>query len=129
MIFALLAAYFLGGGIGGVTGASVLTTAGVNQVSERAKVVIEDPDRSKAAQSTLKDLRNGAKNFQKNFGKSGKQLTKAYADHTAEREQILNILADLNSSWEVSQQRALDLRFELKDSMTEAEWATLFDGK
>ena len=91
-------------------------------------MVIEDPDRSEAAQSTLKDLRNEAKNFQKVFKNSGKQLTKSYKNHAAEREQILNILADLNSTWEVSQQSALDLRFELRDSMTEAEWSELLGG-
>jgi len=36
------------------------------------------------------------------------------------------ILEDLNSSWESSQQSALDLRFKLKESMTEDEWAALF---
>lgn len=126
MIWALLAAYFLSGGISGAAGTNILTTAGVKQVSERAKVVIEDPDRSEAAQSTLKDLRDEAKNFQKVFKNSGKQLTKSYKNHAAEREQILNILADLNSTWEVSQQSALDLRFELRGSMTEAEWSELF---
>jgi hypothetical protein len=34
----------------------------------------------------------------------------------------------LNSGWEASQQRAIDLRFDLKDSMTEEEWAALFAG-
>jgi hypothetical protein len=33
---------------------------------------------------------------------------------------------DLNSGWEFSQQRALDLRFELKETMTEEAWAELF---
>ncbi len=129
MIMALLAAFFLGGSIAGTAGGSAMTTAGINQIGERAKVVIVDADRSEAAQSTLKEIRNEIKGFEKIFGKSGRQLTKLYADHAAEREQALNILADLNSSWEASQQRTLDLRFELRDSMTEAEWSELFGDK
>ena len=126
MIMALLAAFFLGVGIAGTAGGSAMTTAGIKQISERTKVVIVDADRSAAARSTLKDLRKEIKDFEKVFGKSGRQLTRSYVDHAAEREQVLNILADLNSSWEASQQRALDLRFELRDSMTEAEWSELF---
>ncbi len=38
----------------------------------------------------------------------------------------LDVLQELNSGWELSQQRAIDLRFELRDSMAEEEWAALF---
>ena len=40
----------------------------------------------------------------------------------------LVVLDELNLGWEVSRQRAIDLRFEPRDSMTEAEWAALFAG-
>jgi len=35
---------------------------------------------------------------------------------------------ELNEGWEVSRQRAIDLRFEFRDSMNEEEWAALFVG-
>lgn len=124
MIWALLAMFFLGGG-GGISG-SMLTTAGVKQLIEQTELVVADPARVEAAQQTLKDLRIEVKAFEKKFAKSGKQLTKSYKDHAADADEVLAILEDLNSGWESSQQRAVELRFELKESLTEEEWAALF---
>ena len=53
-------------------------------------------------------------------------MKKSYKDHADRGNQALVIVDELNSGWEVSQQRAIDLRFELRDSMTEEEWAELF---
>ncbi len=128
MIWALLAAYYLGGGIGGISG-SALTVASVEQLSERAEMIIMDFERSEAAQKTLGELKKEAKSFQKLFGRTGKQLTKSYNDHEADRDEAVEILTELNTGWEAAQQRALDLRFELKESMTEDEWSELFSQK
>ena len=125
MIWALLAAYFLGGG--GVSGA-MLTTASVKQLSARTEEVIVDSARAEAAQQTLAELRKEVKAFQKTFTKSGKQLNKSYKDHADGGDDALDILQELNTGWEQAQQRAIDLRFELRDSMTEEEWAALFAG-
>jgi len=127
MIWALLAAYFLGGGIGGVSG-SILTSASVKQLSERTEEVIADPARAEAAQQTLAELRQEVKAFQKMFSKSGRQLNKSYKDHAADVNQTLAALEELNSGWDAAQQRAIELRFALRDSMTEEEWAALFAG-
>ncbi len=127
MIWALLAAYFLGGGVGGVSG-SMLTSASVKQLSERTEEVIADPARAEAAQQTLAELRQEVKAFQKTFSKSGRQLNQSYKDHEADFNQALAVLDELNSGWDASQQRAIDLRFELRDSMTEDEWVALFAG-
>ena len=125
MIWALLAAYFLGGGLGGVNG-SLLTTAVVKQLSEHTETIIDDPTRAAAAQQTLKELRKEIKAFERTFAKSGKKLTKSYKNHAAGQEHAFAILSDLNSSWEAMQLSAIDLRFELRDQMTEAEWTELF---
>ena len=125
MIWALLAAYFLGGGVGGASG-TILTPASIKQLSARTEEVIIDSVRADAAQQTLTELRKEAKAFQKTFSKSGNQLNKSYKDHADGGDQALLILDELNSGWEVSQQRAIELRFELKNSMTEEEWVTLF---
>jgi hypothetical protein len=128
MIWALLAAYFLGGGAGGISG-SALTSAGVKQLSENAEMIIEDSGRSEAAQQILRELRKETKSFQKLFGRSGGQLSKSYIDHAADRDETVEILTELNVGWEAAQQRALDLRFELKESMTEEEWSKLFNAE
>ena len=123
MIWALLAAYFLSGG--GMSG-TALTSASVKQISEHAETIITDPARSEAALETLSDLRDEVKAFDKQFGKAGRQLNKSYRNHSADREEALVVIAELNSGWQSSQHRALDLRFELKDSLTEEEWNELF---
>ncbi len=122
MIWALLAIYFLGGGVGS---GSMLTSGGVKQLSARAGLVIEDQERAEVAQQTLAELRAEIKAFEKLFSKSGKQLSKSYKDHDADVGQLRVVLEDLDSGWKFSQQRALDLRFELKESMTEEEWIAL----
>jgi len=122
MIWILLAAYFLGGGVSG----SMLTSASVKQLNEQAEEVIADPARAEAARQTLTELRQEVKAFQKLFSKSGRQLNKFYKDHAADVNQALAVLEELNSRRDASQQRAIDLRFELRDSLTEEEWAALF---
>ncbi len=123
MLWVLLAMYLLNGGAGS---GGMLTSAGAKQLSARAEVVIEDPSRAETAQETLAKLRKEAKAFEKVFSKSGKQLVKSYKDHASDIGQELEILEGLNAGWKFSQQRALDLRFELKETMTEEEWSALF---
>jgi uncharacterized protein YicC (UPF0701 family) len=126
MIWALLAAYFLSGGIGGVSG-SMLTSSSVTHLSERIEEVITDPARAETAQQILAELRQETQAFQKMFSKSGKQLNKFYKDHAADINQTLAVLEELNSGWDAAQQRAIDLRFELRDSMTEEEWDEYYE--
>lgn len=125
MIWALLAAYFLGGGLGGING-SLLTTGAIDVLSAQAETVIDSPTRSAAAQKALKKLRKEIRTFERTFAGSGRKLNKSYKDHASTREHALMILNDLNSDWEAMQLRAIDLRFELRDQMTEGEWNELF---
>lgn len=125
MIWALLAAYFLGGGLGGISG-SMLTTGAIDVLSEQAQTVIDSPPRAAAAQRLLKELRKEVGAFERSFAKSGRKLNKLYTDHSSTHEDTLTILNDLNSDWEAGQLRAIDLRFELRDQMTEEEWGELF---
>jgi hypothetical protein len=124
MIWALLAMLLFGGGAGSSGG--LLTAADIKQMSARAEVIIEDPVRAQNAQETLAKLRKEAKAYEKVFTKSGKQLIKSYKDHASDIDEERAIQKAMNSSWSISQQRALDLRFELKESMTEEEWTELF---
>jgi hypothetical protein len=125
MIWALLAAYFLGGGLGGING-SMLTTGAIDVLSEQAQTIIDSPSRAAAAQQVLKELRQEVRAFERSFGKSGKMLSRSYKDHSSTREHALTILNDLNSDWQTRQTRAIDLRFKLREQMTEEEWGELF---
>ena len=128
MIIALLTALYLllGGGANVMGGA--LTPAAVKQISKLVEVAVTDPARAEAAAETLAELKTEIKDFEKAFKKSGKELTNLYKDHEADADQMLAVLEELGSDWEATQHRALDLRFDLKKSLTEEEWAEVFGG-
>jgi len=125
MFWALLAWYFFGGGAGGVSAATV-TTASVGELRESVRIVVEDPARSAAATAILDQLAEVTRSFEKAFSASGRKLSAAYRDYDEQGETAATILAELEQRWAVDQQRALDLRYELKDALTREEWAALF---
>jgi acyl transferase domain-containing protein len=118
--------YFLGGGAAGGIDAGALTPAAVEELSERVAIVVEDPVRAEAAQSTLADLKREAAAFEKKFTTSGRAIRRSYANHAAERAEIEAVLEQLNRDWERGQQRALDLGFELREQLTREEWNALY---
>lgn len=123
MIWALLAWYFFGGGVGS---GAILTSSDVDDLRERVAIVIEDETRRQAAAQKLKELKKDVRAFEKAFAKSGKKLNKLYKDHEGDREEALAILDDLNSDWAAGQERALDARFGLRNELTKEEWSALF---
>ena len=125
MFWAFVAWYFFGGGAAGISG-SALTQAAVAELSERVEVVVEDPARVKAAQLTLEELRKEVKDFEKTFESTAKAIDSSYRSHTTDRAAIEAVIDQLNRDWERGQERALDLRFELRDQLTREEWATLY---
>jgi hypothetical protein len=74
----------------------------------------------------FKELKKELKSFEDTFSRSGGQLTESYLDHAADEEQALATFDNLNSHWETIQIRAIDLRFELRNHISEQEWAELF---
>lgn len=125
MFWAFMYWYFFGGGAGAID-AGVLTPASVEELSDRVAIVVDDPARAEAAQSTLDDLRNEVIAFDKKFSASGKAVRRSYRDHAADRADIEAVLDQLNRDWERGQERALDLRFEFRDKLTREEWAALY---
>jgi len=117
--------YFFGGGAGAID-AGALTPAAVEELSERVAIVVEDPVRAEAAQLTLAELEAEVLAFRKNFTVSGKEIKRSYRDHAADSAEIEAVLDQLNRDWERGQERALDLRFELRDQLTREEWAALY---
>jgi septal ring factor EnvC (AmiA/AmiB activator) len=117
--------YFLGGGATGISGGA-LTPSAVEQLSERVAVVVEDPTRTEAAQKSLAELKREIVAFEKQFAASSKAIKRSYSDHAEKRTEIDAVLDELNRDWERGQERALDLRFELREQLTREEWETLF---
>lgn len=125
MIWALLAAYFLGGGFGAVHG-GLLTSAAVKELSVQAQVIIDDSQRAGAAEEILRDLRKKVGRFERKFARSGRQLTRFYRSHEANEQEALAVLRKLNEEWEAVEREAIDLRFRLRGQMTEEEWTELY---
>ena len=123
MLIALLAAFLLGGG--GASGA-ILTPSSVKAIGKSIEATVHDAERLEAASMAVKGLRAEVKAFDKTFTKSGKALTKLYKDHGATRERMQVVLDDLNKEWSAAQVRAIDLRFELRESLTVEEWQAIF---
>ncbi len=117
--------YFFGGGAAAID-AGALTPAAVQELSNRVAIVVEDPARAEAARSTLADLEAEVAAFEKKFTASGRAISRSYRDHAAGRAEIEAALGQLNRDWERGQERALDLRFELRDQLTREEWAALY---
>lgn len=125
MIWLLLANYFLGCGLGGVQG-SLLTTSAVREWSHRAEIVIAEPERAKAAKKIFAELRKATGRFERKFGRTGWQLNRYYKRYEANDEEVLATLSEFNDEWETMQRRAIELRFRLREQVTEPEWAEFF---
>lgn len=116
--------YFFGGAAGAIN-AGALTPAAVEELGNRVAIVVEDPVRAEAARSTLVDLKREAAAFERKFAATGKTVRRLYLDHAADPADIEAVLDELNREWQRGQERALDLRFELRDRLTREEWSAL----
>ena len=125
MIWALLAMYFLGGGLAGVNG-SMLTISVVKELRAASENVISNPQRANAAQETLRKLQKEIARFERKFARTGWQLNRYYRSHAADEKPALDTLHRFNRDWEVMQRQAIELRFRLREEMTEEEWNALF---
>lgn len=118
-------AWYFFGGAAGISGGA-LTVEAVEQLDDRVAVVVQEPARRQAAHSMLEELRQGVDAFDKEFAAAGTSITASYRDHDADRAEIEAVLENLNREWARGQQRALDLRFELRERLTRKEWEALF---
>ena len=124
MFWALLAWYFFCGGAAAISGGA-LTPQSVEEFGDRVEIVVADPLRVEAARLTMAELKREVEAFEENFAAAGKAITRSYSDHAADLSEIEAVLEQLNRDWERGQERALDLRFELRDQLTRAEWTAL----
>lgn len=125
MIWYLLATYYLGGGLHGVSG-SLLTIDAVKQLSEMTEVIISEPARAEAAKQTLQELKGEIRKFERKFSKQRGRFIEVYMDHDSGENQSIDLFNELNADWEAMQAQAIELRFQLHDQMTEDEWDALF---
>ncbi|MCH8106280.1 MAG: hypothetical protein IIC58_12380 [Proteobacteria bacterium] len=121
----LLAVYLFGGGVG----ASLLTPAAIDEIGERVEVIVTDSARSEAALQTLTELKDEVESFNKLVSKSDEELRDLYEDHGADANEMITIVDESGAVWQASQVHAIELRFQLKASLTAEEWAAVFVGE
>lgn len=126
MIMAMLVAYFLGG-LSAIDG-GMLSSSGLKEMSLRSQIVIADPERAEAAHDLLRGLKKKIGAFERAFAREGRELNRLYRNHESNEDQAFTILRQANAEWEVIQRQALDVRFRLRDQMTEEEWARFVAG-
>ena len=121
----LLALYLFGGGVG----ASLLTPAAIDEIGERVEVIVADSVRSEAALQTLIELKNEVESYNKLVSKADEELRDLYKDHGADANEMVTIVNDFGAVWQATQVHAIELRFQLKASLTAEEWAAVFGGE
>ena len=111
----------------GLLGGSMITPNGVDLIGDRVELVVEDPARVDGAEQVLDELRTEVEEFNEIFIDSGNNLHDLYLDHAAGSQQMLQTLEALNLEWYASQNRTVKLRARLKEYISAAEWARIFD--
>jgi len=119
----MLGAYLLGGGI---LGGSFFTSADIDRVANQVALVVTEPARVQTASSTLAALKTENSKFDKLYAGSSKRFNHLYRNHALDGSQMLALFGQLNTETQAIQQRIIDLRFQLKSSITAAEWASIF---
>lgn len=117
MLIALFTILILGGSATG-------TLDFIADTQDTVKVVMEKDDRRKDALATLKAMKKRANAYNKMVKRSSKDLNKALSND-----------ADIDTIWEAYfEQRGiydrdmLDLRYQLRDQLTQEEWQQVFSG-
>lgn len=123
MLAAMLTVFLLGGGL---MGGSLLTPAHVERIGERIEAVIPDSARRENLGRILDELETEVERFDQVFFDSSDRLRDLYLDHNAGSAQIKTELEALNVDWYLSQQRHIELREQLKGTITAEEWSRVF---
>jgi hypothetical protein len=120
MLVALITNLFLGGGIEH----AVLDY--VKYIRGSVDDVVADEDRQSAAQATLREMGALTKEHTKANQKAFESLLSEIGEYDQDTGDTEPLWADYTQSVDAYNERMIDLRFELRDTLTRDEWAALF---
>lgn len=120
MIAALIAILFLGGGIED----AVLDD--VQYMRGTVKEVVSDDERRADARATLNEMKKLTKAHSKSNQKTFKSLLGVMGEMGAESETVAALWEDYYQAVDSYNERMIDLRFELRDTLTREEWEQMF---
>ena len=98
----------------------------IEKVSDLIRETVSEPQRSEEILSLVDDMEKELKDFNKQLKKSSKTLTKLNRNHNSRREDLENVLDELNDRRINSQEKLLEIRFEMKERMSREEWRAVF---
>ena len=127
MLIALLGVLIFGGGDGLSIG--ILSKAEIEQLSERIAATVVDAERRESVLNSIKALDILIEQTEKTNSDSLKNLRSLYEDHSSESDQMLDVVENFAVDWQSLQNQALDYQFEIRDSLTEEEWAQVFSAE
>lgn len=120
MIAALIVILFLGGGIED----AVLDYA--KYAKGAVKEVVVDDERRSAAVATLKEIQKLTKAQSRSNKQAFKSLLRMASDLDVDADAADALWEDYYLSVDSYNKRIIDLRFELRDSLTREEWNAVF---
>ena len=121
MLIALLTMMLLGG-----TPTALLDDLG--HVQDEVKVVMPKNDQRKAALDVLKQMEKRTKDQNKQVDGFRKGMQKLLSAHAFSTDPIDQMWGDYHDTRAAFQRDMIDLRFELKEHVSRAEWEQIFDG-
>jgi phage-related tail protein len=122
VLIALLTILLLGGGA-----TSVLQY--IDDTQDAVKIVIPKGEERKAALSTLKAMKKRTTALNKAAKQTAKEIDKAFGDHDTTAADLDDIWDGYFAAVDKHNHDMLDLRFQLKESVSREEWQQVFGGE
>ena len=119
MLVALLTILLLGGSSTGVL-------EYIGDTRDAVKNVMPKGDARKAALSTLKAMKKRTSAHNKTAKRAAKEIAKAFVDHETVADTLDTIWAGYFVQVNKRDADMLDLRFELRESISREEWEAIF---
>jgi hypothetical protein len=117
MIIAAIAALFLGIGGGGLS---------IDDFKDNVKNTISDKERVEQINEVFDEMEDLMKAYVEELESVGQQIGDLNKDYDAPDSRLEDLLANGIKSGNVSRGKLLDLRFKMRDLMTEEEWKGVF---
>jgi len=122
MLIALFTILLLGGG-------TTIKKKNIGDAQDTVKIVMPKGDEQKAALSTLKAMKKRTTTLNKAAKQTAKEIDKAFGDHDTTAADLDDIWDGYFAAVDKYNHDMLNLRFELKESVSREEWQQVFGGE
>ncbi|MHC4669260.1 MAG: hypothetical protein ACYTFD_12715 [Planctomycetota bacterium] len=112
----VLGILFFGGGGDGFIG----------QTTKLISRFVEDKQRAEQAEAVLAEMRDEITAFRQRVSEVRQEMVEVDGDYDASPADYRRVFRKLDRVWRATESRLIDLRFDLKRSITREEWTALF---